>query len=33
VSEMKMHDFIDPSVIEPLVSVQGMLENGEGITL
>jgi len=33
VSEMKLHDFIDPSVIEPLVSVQGMLENGEGITL
>jgi len=33
VSEMTLHDFIDPSVIEPFVSVQGMLENGEGITL
>jgi len=33
VSEMKLHDFIDPSVIEPLASVQGLLENDEGITL
>jgi len=31
VSEMTLHDFIDPSVIEPLVSVQGLLEN-EGVS-
>lgn len=33
VSEMTLHDFIDPSVIEPLVSVQGMLETDGGISL
>jgi len=31
VSEMTLHDFIDPFVIEPLVSVQDLLENEGGV--
>jgi len=33
VSEMKLHDFVDPSVIEPLVSVQGLLDNDAGVEI
>lgn len=30
VAAMTLHDFIDPSVIEPMVAVQGLLTDGEG---
>lgn len=31
VSEMTLHDLVDPSVMEPLVSVQGLLDNDAGV--
>lgn len=33
VSEMTLHDLVDPSVMEPLVSVQGLLDNEAGVEI